>query len=581
MTGSGDTRDRADAPPPRRAESLLAQCPVAAALVGDDGEIVGVNRAVQTFLPSDRWVESPDLHAFLAAHAAPARHGQGLVSVPGPVDGGAPRTVALTLLPVGLPGLRLLLLHDVTLETNLRAALGESRQRYRDLVEISSDFAWEVGSDGTFAFVSPRGALGYAAADLVGRDPATLMIDPPTGTPLLPFATGELLEGYEVWVRDAAGAPACLLASCQPLTDVGGRWLGARGICREVTAERARDSALAEARNRERLMAYVLRSIGDVPDPAVVLPAAARAVARALDATGCLIAPTHGGTAAAARSGALPEMLPDPQSAGAAPAEVAGRDGAWLAVATRFGGAESGAIWLWRTDEAEPWCESDRAFLGDIAGHVAVVIEQAAQHRELQRLSSTDALTGLDNRRAFFAALRRRLARDETGAAGGRAGDRAFGALVYVDVDNFKQVNDRCGHTRGDEALNAVAAVLRANSRAGDRVARLGGDEFALWLEATGPTGADVKARALLAATAALAPFSPDDAPPLGFSIGIAIYDPAVPEDLAALIARADEAMYAVKRAGKGAFRIALSAIANEVAEAPRAVAGRGEGGSA
>lgn len=577
MTGSGDKRDGTRVAPARQAESLLAQCPVPAALIGRDGEIVDVNPAARALLPADPWTERSDLHAFLTEHAVSARHGQGLVSVPGSADGGAPRTVALTLLPVGLPGLRLLLLHDVTLETNLRAALGESRQRYRDLVEISSDFAWEVGPDGTFAFVSPRGALGYAAADLVGRRPAALMIDPPTGEPVLPFATREPLDGYEVWVRDAAGAPACLLTSCQPLADVSGRWLGARGVCRDVTAERARDAALAEARNRERLMAYVLRSIGDVPDPAVVLPAAARAVARALDATGCLIAPAQGGTAAAARSGALPDMLPDPQGAGSTPVEVADRDGMWLAVATRFGGARSGAIWLWRAGEAEPWSEADRAFLADIAGHVAVVIEQAAQYRELQRLSSTDALTGLDNRRAFFAALERRLARDGAGAAGGRAGDRAPGALVYVDVDNFKQVNDRCGHARGDEALNAVAAALRANSRAGDRVARLGGDEFALWLEATDAAGADVKARALLAATAALAPFSPDEAPPLGFSIGIAIHDPAAPEDLAALVARADEAMYVVKHAGKGAFRIA-PAPAN-AGEEPRAVAGGGGGG--
>jgi len=578
MTGSRGKRDDAGAALSRHAESLLAQCPVPAALVGRDGEIVDVNRAAHALLPPDRWTEQSDLRAFLAEHAMSARHGQGLASAPGPADGGAPRTIALTLLPIGLPDLRLLLLHDVTLETNLRAALGESRQRYRDLVEVSSDFAWEVGPDGAFAFVSPRGALGYTAADLVGRRPAEMMIDPPAGEPVLPFATREPLDGYEVWVRDAAGAPACLLASCQPLADVGGRWLGARGVCRDVTAERARDAALAEARNRERLMAYVLRSIGDVPDPAVVLAAAARAVARALDATGCLIAPAQGGTAAAARSGALPDRLPDPQSAGPAPVEVAGHDGTWLAVATRFGGAESGAIWLWRTAGAEPWCDADRAFLVDVAGHIAVVIEQAAQYRELQRLSSTDALTGLDNRRAFFAALERRLARDGAGATGGRAGDRAPGALVYVDVDNFKQVNDRCGHARGDAALNSVAAMLRANSRAGDRVARLGGDEFALWLEATDAAGADVKARALLAATAALAPFSPDDAPPLGFSIGIAIYDPAAPEDLAALIARADEAMYAVKHAGKGAFRIAPNPTG--AGEVPRAIAGGGGGGA-
>ncbi|HSV30038.1 MAG TPA: PAS domain S-box protein, partial [Candidatus Omnitrophota bacterium] len=61
---------------------------------------------------------------------------------------------------------------DVTLERNLRSALVESRQRYKDLVEISSDFAWEVGEDGRFVFVSPKGALGYSADELVGRHPS-------------------------------------------------------------------------------------------------------------------------------------------------------------------------------------------------------------------------------------------------------------------------------------------------------------------------------------------------------------------------------------------------------------------------
>ena len=60
----------------------------------------------------------------------------------------------------------------------LRQALAESRQRYKDLVEISSDFAWETGADGRFVFVTPRGALGWRAAELVGRDAVSFLDQP-------------------------------------------------------------------------------------------------------------------------------------------------------------------------------------------------------------------------------------------------------------------------------------------------------------------------------------------------------------------------------------------------------------------
>ncbi|HEY6335184.1 MAG TPA: hypothetical protein VI113_04790, partial [Alphaproteobacteria bacterium] len=66
---------------------------------------------------------------------------------------------------------------DPVLEQRLRAALIESRQRYKDLVEISSDVAWETRTDGSFAFVSPRGALGYRAAELVDRPASGFLVD--------------------------------------------------------------------------------------------------------------------------------------------------------------------------------------------------------------------------------------------------------------------------------------------------------------------------------------------------------------------------------------------------------------------
>ncbi|TDI57171.1 MAG: PAS domain S-box protein, partial [Alphaproteobacteria bacterium] len=96
------------------------------------------------------------------------------VVVPEAASGGR---VELTILPMGDGTSALVLGRNVVLEHNLRTALVESRQRYKDLVEISSDFAWETDAGGVFAFVSPQGALGYRAEELVGRPPSDFFVE--------------------------------------------------------------------------------------------------------------------------------------------------------------------------------------------------------------------------------------------------------------------------------------------------------------------------------------------------------------------------------------------------------------------
>jgi|GEM_PF-3024466 len=117
----------------------------------------------------------------------------------------ARRVFDLTAVPVA-SGRVVVLARDVSFETNMRAALIESRQRYKDLVDIASDFAWETGPDGRFAFVSGGGAMGYAAEALVGSRPADLLVDPEAAAGTLPFAATNVVTESEIWLRDAAGA---------------------------------------------------------------------------------------------------------------------------------------------------------------------------------------------------------------------------------------------------------------------------------------------------------------------------------------------------------------------------------------
>ncbi|MBI5165377.1 MAG: diguanylate cyclase [Magnetospirillum sp.] len=466
--------------------------------------------------------------------------------------GGGAILIELAAMPLG-DGLVLVLGRDVTLERNLRSALVESRQRYKDLVEISSDFAWEVGGDGRFVFVSPKGALGFTAEELVGRHPRELEVTQDATAGASPFAAAMAVEDAEVWMRQADGTEACLLSSSTPVHSQEGAWRGARGVCRDVTQERLRDAALTRANNRERLLSYIVRTIRDEVEPLDMLRAAAEATARALGATGCQIfrlMPGDSDFALAAQygnGGSVAPVLDAFVDGDHFDADIPG----WhvLATISRYRAATNGAICLWRDLDHPSWGDDDRLLIDDVANQVGLANEQVANHERILRLSRTDSLTGLFNRRAFFEEIARRfhrLAREQRPAA-----------LIYVDLDNFKLVNDVHGHQMGDQALLAVRDLLLKHTRPIDLVARLGGDEFAIWLEGAEEPIAIQRCHDLLGAAASLATFSGRAEMPLGMSLGVAVHAGSSGELLDDLIARADRAMYDVKRDGKGDFRLA------------------------
>lgn len=467
------------------------------------------------------------------------------------------KRLEITILPLGDGVSALILGRDVEFEHNLRATLVESRQRYKDLVEASSAFAWETGDDGTFVFVSSGGALGYSANELVGRDPGKFIVDAPGAEATNPFFASEPVTEAEIWFRRIDGTPACLLTSSVPFKNHHGRLIGVRGVCRDITEARERDAALAQARNRERLLAYMVRTIRDEVDPLDMLNAAASATARAIAAKGCRIYRCRGdkGCDAAAEFGALPVTLSEDDIISDAsdrnePFALDTKGGHVLVVATRHHQAVNGAMMLWRPQDGEPWTDGDRDLFAEVANQIGIAIEQIANHEQLQKFSRTDSMTGLLNRRTFNAELERRYQRIS------RTGTPA--ALLFCDLDNFKLVNDVHGHQRGDAALMRLAEILIGNTRASDLVARLGGDEFALWFEDMDAAAAEAKVRGLIESSSSrLAEFSGDPAKPLGMSIGLALIDPDGQEPLEELMARADEAMYEAKHGGKARYGIA------------------------
>jgi diguanylate cyclase (GGDEF)-like protein len=175
------------------------------------------------------------------------------------------------------------------------------------------------------------------------------------------------------------------------------------------------------------------------------------------------------------------------------------------------------------------------ARLAELADLLAPSIIDAERRRRLVRDAATDPLTGLLNRRAFDERLGHEVARARR--------ERRELALVLVDLDHFKAINDRDGHLAGDRVLRQVAAALAAVVRDGDLAARLGGDEFALVLRDADAGAGEAVAQRVRAALAAAG------APAVTVSAGVCALGDL--PDAQALTAAADAALYATKRAGR------------------------------
>jgi diguanylate cyclase (GGDEF)-like protein len=181
--------------------------------------------------------------------------------------------------------------------------------------------------------------------------------------------------------------------------------------------------------------------------------------------------------------------------------------------------------------------------------------ESRARAQALSRLVNEDALTGLPNRNWLREALPLAMER-------ARAGKHML-ALIYMDLDGFKAVNDRHGHAAGDELLQAAALRMRSVLKPGDHIVRLGGDEFLAVIERI-ECDTDASHVATRLAEALRNPFElMHGRAMVGMSAGIALY-PRDARDAQALVNAADTAMYAAKTAGKGRYRFHASLAENQ-----------------
>jgi diguanylate cyclase (GGDEF)-like protein len=175
-----------------------------------------------------------------------------------------------------------------------------------------------------------------------------------------------------------------------------------------------------------------------------------------------------------------------------------------------------------------------------------VVWTRNERFQELRREARQDPLTGLKNRRTFDDDLRREVARSNR--------HRTPGALLMIDLDHFKHVNDNFGHPAGDRLIKEVAAILRERVRESDVLARLGGDEFAVILPNTSVGEARLVAEAIVATVRERSLVKDEQG--VTASVGIAVFGDDPRHSPESIVSEADTAMYAAKDSGRDSVRV-------------------------
>ncbi len=532
---------------------ILAASGPGDALIADTAErVVGSER-------DEHWWQK--LTAWLFDHASAGTGSLNTIIAGAGEDGG---DLILEWLPTRFAdGSIAVLAQDNTLHHNLNQALAESRQRFRDLTEMAVDFAWETDAAGFLAYISAAGALGHPPRDLIGR-PAARLLAETLNEGTSPFEARMDIQARDIWMVRADGEMVTQTVWARPIFAADGSWIGARGVCRDVSRSRRLEQQIARAQMRERLLSHILRSMRDELRPEKSLATAAQATAHAIAADGAVISRHSndgvGGPVASFAitpfaddtNGLLADQLPALLHIGdippSEPIKVRFEGAEAMVGVSQFRGRPVGLLAVWRRLHGDPpicvWDVDDGHVIQSVADQLGLAHEQMAHYEKLEDLAQRDGLTGLFNRRTLL----ERVGRDYSASRADQ-----IQAIAYVDIDNFKGVNDRYGHQEGDTIIRNVAEMITDLTGPDDICARIGGDEFVIWLGDTDTDFINRLAQKVQQGGREIASRYTDVSPP-GLSVGIAIRDRSSEETLECMIARADRSMYEAKR-GKSQVR--------------------------
>jgi diguanylate cyclase (GGDEF)-like protein/PAS domain S-box-containing protein len=419
-------------------------------------------------------------------------------------------------------------------------ALRKSEAMYRNLVETSNDLIWSMDADGRWTYLSPAAARRIyrcEPADMLGREFREQLAQEVSERDLAVFRrilAGESMFDYETRHVRRDGSHVDLSFNAVPMHGAKGVVTGATGTARDVTAEKAAAAALYEnveklrlAVDAAELMYWEWDRDSDQlhwgRDPSSIVGAAGGRTSR--------------------WSAYLQMVHPDDRER-----YLNVVNAAWEQV-----GPCSNEYRVIRQDGRIAWLSSHAKTLADASGRVRRMIgvsqditERKRQEEEARFLAYHDTLTGLPNRRLLDDRLRQAIFLAQ------RRDTRV--ALMVVDLDQFKQVNDALGHRAGDAVLREAAHRIAGCVRKADTLARHGGDEFVVVVpDLQQESDCQVVAEKILRALEP--PFQVDGRDfTIGASIGLSMF-PTDAGDGEALLRNADAAMYRAKQLGRNNYR--------------------------
>ena len=446
-------------------------------------------------------------------------------------------TVSLLRDGAGEPEYAIALVEDVTDRKRAEAALVESEAKFRALIENASDLVTVLGADGTILYESPslERVLGYTPEELVGRS-------------VFELVHPEDWEGIVETFQEVLRAPGTQLSYELRYRHKQGRWIVLHGVGTNLLHDPAVQGIVANSRDVterseaeqsvERERAHLEQLFNSSPQGVALVNPEDRVLRINPEFTRLFGYPEEEAVGRTIQELILPE----------------GREDEARSITTRVAqGVRT------RTDTVRRRKDGtmvDVAVIGApvrlhgsevaVYGIYQDISERKSLEQALRRMSSTDVLTGLLNRRGFL-----EVAEREWALAARRGGDLL---LLYVDLDGFKEINDTFGHAAGDHLLQEVAELLRRSFRATDVLGRIGGDEFVVFaVDALQDTEASLTERV----EEAVRRSNEETERPYALSLSVgALRAPAgAPASIGDLLAEADRRMYETKRQRGGSRR--------------------------
>jgi diguanylate cyclase (GGDEF)-like protein/PAS domain S-box-containing protein len=461
--------------------------------------------------------------------------------------------------------------HDIGALRSAEESLTMNQERFRSLFEYHPDGIMELKETGAISRVNValESQTGFYSEQVVGKQWVELVAPESrskASEALRAAIRGEAVE-HDALLLDRLGDRIDVQLKLVPL-HFGNEIRGAYAIFKNVTAQKSAERAIAEQSERIRRLYLVAASRGESLDGQIdatlqlglelfgwdqgyvcqfddELLRVRSAVAAGDGIAKGAVYPLRGALPRNLRELRTQLYVPDMQSEpwrndpAAATALWRSYFGIRLTVFAKVYGS---LVFAGRAPRAEGIPQSEQDLVQLMGLFISAALERAEQNERIKEMAFNDPLTGLPNRLLF-------KDRIEQALATARRYNRGF-AVMYLDLDKFKEINDRYGHSTGDLVLKSVAARFRSVLRESDTVARFGGDEFVILQPVVdGPSDAADLARKLSVATQE--PITVDghtvDA---RVSIGIALY-PSDARSIEELMESADRALYAAKREGR------------------------------